>query len=201
MKKKMYALSGIFMIVLVISGLWATRAISLSSLQQSVPATSSLTSGMPLEQMAQEASSIVIVKFLGTRSQWIEGRRLVTVATVLVEENVKGDAGAGSQMEVELLGGIDPNRKVAMTYAGAPQLSTDEEAFLFLGPGERSNSYSVMGFAAGKFPISQDSEGQKVITPDPTRTRVQRGAGLRRGNSQIVLLSDFKKLVQNLLNK
>jgi hypothetical protein len=202
MKKKLFALSGVFMIVLVIAGLCATRAINLNDAQQTVdPAAASRGTGMSMRQMVEESSSIVIGQCAEIRSKWI-GRSLVTEATISVEEAFKGDAAAGTQVTVELPGGIDPNRDLAMTYAGAPQISPNEKVFLFLfDPADGSNSYSVMGFAQGKYSIGQSNDGEPVVTRDMTMTPVQKGAGLTRGNSQVVPLSHFKKLVESYLNK
>jgi hypothetical protein len=202
MKKKMYALSGVFMIVLVISGLWAAKAINLNDAQQTVnPMATSLATGMPMQQMVEESSSIVIGQCAEIRSKWV-GRSLVTEATILVEEAFKGDAAAGTQVKVELPGGIDPKRKVAMTIAGAPHISLGEKVFLFLfRPDDGSNGYSVMGFDQGKYSIGQANDGEPVVTRDMTMAPLQKGAGLTRGNPQAVPLSHFKKLVESYLNK
>jgi hypothetical protein len=203
MKKKLFALSGVFLIVLVITGLWATNAISINSVQQATEPTTSVASGMSMQQMTQEATAIVHGKCTGTQSRWVE-RRLVTDATISVGETLKGDAVPGSDLTVELPGGISANGRfpVAMTYAGAPQISPDEEVFLFLyRPVEDVKSYSVMGFAQGKFSVGQASDGEKVVTRDMTKAQVQKGAGLTRGNPQVISLSEFKKLVESFLNK
>jgi hypothetical protein len=202
MKKKLFALSGVFLIVLVLAGLWATKATDLFDVQQVEPAATSLVSGMmSMEQMSQGASAIVIGQCTGTRSQWV-GRSLVTLATISISESLKG-AAAGN-LTVAIPGGVDANRKfpVAMTYAGAPQISTDEEVFLFLtGPVEGANDYSVMGFAQGKFSINQANGGEPVVMRDMIKTQVQRGPGAIRGNLQSVPLAEFKALVMSYLNK
>ena len=203
MKKKLFALSGVFLIVLVIAGLWATKATDINDVQQTPPPMTSLASAQSMEQMVEGSELIVIGQCTGTQSRWVE-RRLVTDATISVGETLKGDAAPGSVVTVELPGGIDSNRKfpVAMNYAGAPQISLDEEVFLFLtGPVEGANGYSVMGFAQGKFSINQASDGEKVVMRDMTRAQVQKGAGAIRGNLQVVSLSEFKAWVISLLNK
>jgi hypothetical protein len=205
MKKKLFALSGVFLIVLVIAGLWAAKAINLNGVEETIPQSTpmSLASGLSVEQMAQDASAIVIGQCTGTQSRWVE-RRLVTDATILVGETLKGDATPGSVMKVELPGGISPNGRfqVAMTYAGAPQISPEEEVFLFLyRPVEDASSYSVMGFAQGKFSINKADDGEKVVMRDMTRAQVQKGAGAIRGNFQVVPLSEFKAFVMSILNK
>lgn len=202
MKKKVFALSGVFMIVLVITGLWAAKAINLMGVEQTIdPAATSLATAPSMREMAEGASLIVIGKCLETRSQWVE-RRLVTLATVSVTERIKDDVGAADPLTVVLPGGIDSMRKfpVAMTYAGAPQISPDEEVFLFLtGPDEIANGYSVMGFAQGKFSIAEDIAGEKVVTRGMTRARIEKGVGVTRGNLQVVPLSKFKEQVKSYL--
>jgi hypothetical protein len=197
MMKKLFALSGVFMIVLVIAGLWATRAINLNDAQQTVnPMAMSLGTDMPMRQMVKESSSIVIGQCAETRSKWV-GRSLVTEATISVEEALKGDAAAGTQMTVELPGGIDPNRKVAMTIAGAPHISPGEKVFLFLfRPDDGANSYSVMGFAQGKYSVGQTKDGEEVVTRDMSSGPLQKGVGLTRGNHQAIPLSKFKEWVK-----
>ncbi len=201
MKKKLFALSGVFLIVLVVTGLFATKAINLTGVEQTIetPAATSLSAGMTMREMTEGASLIVVGKCAETRSQWIE-RRLVTLATVSVTETIKG--AAAETLTVVLPGGIDSNRKypVAMTYAGAPQMSPEEEVFLFLtNQNEVPNGYAVMGWAQGKFSIAQDSAGQKVVTRDQTIAPVQRGMGVTRGNPQSIPLTEFKEMVRGYL--
>jgi hypothetical protein len=201
MKKKLYALSGVFLIVLVITGLWAAKAVSFTGgvIQSDDPFATSLPSGLSVREMAEGASLIVIGTCVETRSQWID-RRLFTLATISVTEAIKGDASG--TVTVVLPGGIDANRRIplAMTYAGAPTISPEEEAFLFLrDQDEVANGYSVMGFAQGKYSVGQNEEGEKVVTSDQAKARVPTGAGLRRGNPRVVKLSEFKELVRSYL--
>src|SRR5262245_34742610 len=126
MKKKLYALSGVFLIVLVIAGLWATQATDINGVQEAPPLPmASMASWMSMEQMAQGATSIVIGECIGTQSQWA-GRNLYTLATVSVTESLKG--AATGNVAVAIPGGIDSNRRfpIAMTYAGAPQIAPGE---------------------------------------------------------------------------
>jgi hypothetical protein len=88
-----------------------------------------------------------------------------------------------------------------MKYAGAPQMSNDEEVALFLVPAqdEIANGYAVMGFAQGKYSVGQDSGGGKVVTRDMTKAPVQTGPGAIRGNLQVMPLAEFKALVRRYL--
>ena len=202
MKKKLFALSGVFLIVLVIAGLWATRATDINGVQQAMQPTTSPASGMSMEQLTQGAALIVEGDCTGIKSQWVE-RRLYTLATVTVKESLKGSAP--EKVTVAIPGGIDSNRRfpIAMTYAGAPQFSLGEGVVVFLDDtqSEIPDSYSVMGFAQGKYSINKASDGEPVVMRDMTKATVQRGPGAIRGNLQSVPLSEFKAWVRSYLNK
>jgi len=199
MKKKLFALSGLFLVVLVISGLWATKAINLTGTEQTIePGSTSLANGLSMQEMTEKSSLIVTGKCLETKSQWID-RRLVTLATVSVTETIKGDSSP--ELTVVLPGGVDSNRRfpIAMTYAGAPQIASDEEVFLFLtGQDEVPGAHAVMGFAQGKYSIGE-GEQEKVVTRDLSKVRLQKGMGTVRGNIQAVPLSEFKEKVKSYL--
>jgi hypothetical protein len=202
LKKKLYALSGVFLIVLVIAGLWATRATDINGVQEAMQPMTSLASGMSMEQMTRGAAMIVVGECTGTKSQWVE-RRLYTLATVTVTESLKG--AAPEKVTIAIPGGIDSNRSVpiAMTYAGAPRFSLGEGVVVFLddAQSEIPDSYSVMGFAQGKFSVAKDQNSEPVVMRDMTKAPVQKGAGMIRGNSQVIPLSEFKEWVRNYLNK
>ena len=100
---------------------------------------------------------------------------------------------------VVLPGGIDLNRPVpvAMTFPGAPTLQQQEEAFLFLLREETLNdTYAVTGFAQGKYSIIDDGKGQKLVSRDLSRLRLQRGSSANRGNRQLTSLAEFKEKVR-----
>jgi hypothetical protein len=202
MKKKLFALSGVFLIALVTAGLWATTATDINGVQQATAPTTSQASVMSMQQMTQEASAIVIGTCVATQSQWV-GRSLVTQVTISVEEALKGN-NVGTTLTIDVPGGVDYNRKhpIAMTYAGAPQFSLDEKTFLFLtGPVESASSYTVIGFSQGKFSIGNATDGEPVVTRDMTKAPMPKVAGLTRGNPQVVSLSELKALVRSYLNQ
>jgi hypothetical protein len=203
MKKKLFALSGVFLIVLVVTGLWATKAFDLMGdvldVDQNATGATSLVNGMSMEEMTQGSAAIVVGNCVETRSQWNDGR-LFTLATISVMERIKGDSS--DNVTVVLPGGIDSNRRfpVAMTYAGAPQISKDEKVFLFLTPeDEIPDSYAVMGFAQGKFSIVSDTEGGEVVSRDPISGPAPRSVGITRGNLQFIPLEEFKARVRSFL--
>lgn len=186
----------------VASGIWATRATS-PNLDEQVVETSAATTAadLSLREMTQQAELVVTGQAVETRSAWIEdGRVLVTLVTVSVGETIKGD---GAQtVTVVLPGGTDSNRRipVAMTYAGAPQIYPQEEVFLFLNREEAvPDGYAVAGFAQGKYSINEDDKGQKVVSRDLTKVKLQSGAGIVRGNRQLTPLAEFKEKVRGYL--
>jgi hypothetical protein len=200
MKKKLFALGGILSVVLVLSGIWAAKAINLTGAEQSIDLTGvSLATDLSMGQMTANSSLIVTGKCLETKIQWVD-RRLFTLATVEVTEAIKGEPA--QTVTVVLPGGIDSNRKVpiAMTYPGAPQIAPDEEVFLFLTADEAiPNGYAVMGFAQGKYSINEDNAGEKVVARDSAKVRLQKGTGVTRGAVQFTPLAEFKAKVQSYL--
>lgn len=203
MKKSVYASCCLVLAALIASGLWATRATSPSPSDQGTDSNVTSQSDLVLQDMAQQSELILTGRCADTSSTWIEnGRVLVTLATISVDEVIKGDQA--STVTVVLPGGIDINRRipVAMTYAGAPKIIPQEEVFLFLA-GEEAiyNGYSIMGFSAGKFSIVEDEDGQRLVSRDLIKTRVKQSPGAVRGNRQFVSLSDFKEKVRGYLGQ
>lgn len=202
MKKVIFGTCCLLLVALIASGLWATKAVNLTEQDQVIDASSaSLAADLSIRDMALQSELIVAGRCVETHSAWIENNRvLVTLATVQVDETLKG--GAASTITVVLPGGIDSNRRipVAMTYAGAPTIAPEENVFLFL-TGEESiaGGYAVMGFAQGKFSVVEDEDGQKLVSRDLTKVRLQRQSGLARGTRQRATLSEFRQKVREYL--
>ena len=202
MKKKFYALSGVFLIVLVIAGLWASKAGGFTEVDQATdPLTTRKVDGVSMADMTREADMIVFGTCTGTTSQWIDGRRLVTLATISVTETLKGNPQ--STLTVAVPGGRGAKGKfqLATTVAGAPTMGANEQVALFLvsANDEVANAYSVVGLNAGKFSIVQDAENQKVVTREPLRVRAPNVTGLSSGNPQVMKLSEFKAMVEGYI--
>ena len=204
MRRSIYPLACLILVALVASGLWATKAINFTEADQIIE-TSTPTSATDesIRDMTLQSQLIITGRCVDTTSTWIEnGRVLVTLATVAVDEAIKGTPG--STVTVVLPGGVDTNRRipVAMTYAGAPTITPQEDVFLFLATEERvANGYGVMGFAEGKLSVIEDETGQKLVSRDLTKVRGQRGPGVVRGNRQFVPLSEFKEKVRSYLGQ
>jgi len=201
MRRFPLAVCSVLLLGLVASGFWATRATKQQASEQIIEtANATLSPGLlTMRDMAQGSAMIVTGQCTGTRSTWVD-RTLYTIATISVSETIKGDPS--TTVEVALLGGADVNRKipVAMHFPGAPVIQPQEEVFLFLTPAEpMTGSYSIMGYAQGKLSIVENEQGEKMVSRNPARTRINSASGVMRGNVQMTKLSEFKEKVREYL--
>jgi hypothetical protein len=123
------------------------------------------TANLTNRELTAQSDLIVIGQAVDTRVFWADaGRNLFTLVTIATSETLKGDASA--TVTIALPGGIDANRKIpiAMTFPGAPHIAPDEEVFLFLvhADDEAAGTYSVTGFAQGKFSIEPGGAGNAL---------------------------------------
>jgi hypothetical protein len=149
--------------------------------------------------MAKEADMIVVGRCIKTRSEWV-GKVLVTVATMDVSETLKGSAK--KTIEIVLPGGIDTKRKVpvAMTYAGAPTLTPNEQVFLFLTrDAELDNAMTITGFSQGKYNVVVNPKGKNIVTRNVSDARFIGGQGITEGSRDSRTLNQFKSEVQGYL--
>lgn len=204
MKKKLFALSGVFLIALVITGLWATKAISFTDESQAIQSDSAATSqavGMSVEELTGEAATIVRGKCLETRSQWVE-RRAYTLATISVMQTLKGDAS--ETVTVAMPGGFGSNGKFkfAVTIAGVPTITRDDEFLFFLTKHDDiEGGYAVAGFTDGMYSIFKDEADNEFAARDQTRVRMPQGTGVTRGTRQAIPLPELIERVRRALDK
>jgi hypothetical protein len=197
--KRVFLVSGCLLFVLAVSWIGRTQA--------TVPEVSDYVAeskeNVAIKEMALQSDVIVSGRSLGSESRWIEdGRILVTVATVAVDEAIKGEVG--STVTVVLPGGVDSNRSipVAMTYAGAPNISAEEEVFLFLTKEDSvTGGYAVTGFSEGKYSIVEDEEGNKLVSRDYIKGKVKNSPGVVRGSRQFVPVGSFKNKIKEYLGQ
>lgn len=120
---------------------------------------------MSTEQLTATATDIVIGTCKETRSVWVN-RTLVTLATVAVDESLKG--GPRSELTVVLPGGVDASRPVpvAVTLPGAPQIAPRDNVILFLeADAPLKDGFQVVGFSQGKLSIVRDAFGRSFASP------------------------------------
>jgi len=162
------------------------------------------------EQLVASSQQIVIGRAVESRSSWID-RDLVTLVTVEVSETLKGTPAR--RLTVALPGGVDATRKfpLAMTYAGAPRIGSQEEVFLFLTGPEASlaSAHTVVGFSQGKYSVVQDASGEKRVSRDLRGLRQRPAPASARALGPVtdsamagqsaVPLSAFKAHIQSLI--
>ena len=158
-----------------------------------------LAAALSVQDMVNQSDVIAIGNCVETKSVWVD-RSLVTLATVSVTENIKGNES--STITVALPGGVDANRKIpiAMTYPGAPQMTPGENVFLFLtASDEVPGGYTVAGFSQGKFSIITDEDGEQVVSRDLRKTALKSNNGVHRGSNNTIPLSRLKDEVRGYL--
>ena len=190
------------LLMVIGSGLWATVV---SQTQPDTVAVETVPSGtdtvgevprVSIEKLTDQSELIAIGKCIATKTSWVD-RSIVTLATIEVSEVVKGDPV--STVTVVLPGGIDVNRKVpvAMTYPGAPQITPDENVFLFLTNDDQfADGYTVAGYSQGKLSIITDAQGRKSVSRDLTKVTLPSGPGSTSGTTSLTPLEQFKAEVE-----
>lgn len=164
-------------------------------------ASAGATTLAPLDEktMARQAEAIVLGRVAGSRSEWV-GRTLVTVATIRVEETLKGRK-AGT-VEVVLPGGVDAARRVpvAMTYPGAPRLLDSERVLLFLDDSDiRPDALIVSGYSQGKYAVARDTSGATVVVRSASDAHGAGSPHLHEGGSERRTLDQFRRQLRGYL--
>jgi hypothetical protein len=117
---------------------------------------------LTLRQLAAESDAVVHGKVLAQESTWDVTRgKIYTHTRVQVLRGLLGKVGDLEIMVRQLGGQVG---KVAMQLSGSASLKVGEEVLLFLS---RDASYHyVVGLAQGKFAVTADGQGRKVLTRD-----------------------------------
>jgi hypothetical protein len=202
MKNKSLCICLVILAALVASARWASRANDAPADPTLQAADTTLAVSLSLEDMVNQSDVIAIGNCTETQSVWVD-KSLVTIATVAVNETLKGDEST-TNLTVALPGGADANRKfpIAMNYPGAPRMTPGEDVFLFLTyDGEVSGSYTVAGFAQGKFSIVKDEDGELMVSRDLRQMSLKDNNGVRRGPNNLTPLSSLKAEVKRQLHK
>lgn len=118
---------------------------------------------MNLEQMTDRANVIFTGRVVGKRAEWnAERTRIYTLVTFEVETYLKGGNDA-RVATVRLLGGL-VGRYLAH-LPGTPQFGIGEEVLLFC-TGQQARIPSVLGLSLGKFTISRNADGERILKRD-----------------------------------
>jgi hypothetical protein len=162
----------------------------------SVALQATLTIPADFRTVVNDASLIVRGRVTDVRSVETPGIGVESVATVAVENVLKGRASGFVYVRVP--GGIIGNRRY--NTIGAPAFRVGQRAVLFLRPSATDTTFRPIGLTMGVYPIQVDPATGKVIVEPPvlggttTNTNGAVVRGDRRRTSATV--SDFEALVR-----
>jgi len=119
--------------------------------------------GLSIEDLTRASQTVIIGEVEDVKSQWNEdGSSIVTRATVLVSEAVKGKV-RDSRVTVEYKGGEVGD--VGMRVSDTPSLRKGENVILFLKPDKETRAgliRSIVGRAQGMYSIGNDGIARKT---------------------------------------
>lgn len=118
---------------------------------------------MTLDEMARRAEIIFIGRCLGSRADWnAGGTRVYTYVSFEVERYLKGGAGE-RELTVRLWGGRVG--EMMAVVPGTPRFSPGEEVLVFCA-GSRARVPTVLGLSLGKFSLTRDGAGDRILKRD-----------------------------------
>lgn len=143
------------------------------------------------EQLIDGSVQIVTGSCSAVRTEW-RGRTLLTVASVRVDQVLKGERVP--EVTVVIPGGVDFDRAVpvAVTVPGAPSIRPGERVLLFLEPaGTGPGELAVTGFSQGKLSILETPDGTPTLRRDLAGVALVDGHRLRPGVKRSEPLAAF----------
>lgn len=149
-----------------------------------------------LDDLIDGAAEIVVGKVTGSAAHW-QGRLIVTVSTVEVEEPLKGEPGG--RIEITQLGGTAAHpvigAPVTMSVSTFTALDAGERVLLFVDrhqPAVRQ----LVGAQQGKVTLRPDPAGTPRAAIGPRRLEAQRDAQRVTIASQAMSLDDLKARIR-----
>ena len=114
----------------------------------------------PDDVLAGRAKAIVIARALTSYAEESETHGIETVTVLSIEEVLKGDLQAGSEVKVRTIGGVLGKR--AKVIPGSPRFKDGEQMLVFLNDLD-SGDYATTDFGLGVFGYQTDDTGQDVL--------------------------------------
>jgi len=146
--------------------------------------------------VVNDASLIVRGRVTDVRSIEVPGAGIDSIATVAVENVLKGQASAFVYVRVP--GGVVNGKRFVMI--GAPNFRVGQRAFLFLRPGVTDTAFRPIGLTMGVYPIQTDPKTRRVLVEPPIvagRTTSASGAIVRGDRRrQSLSVTDFESIVR-----
>ncbi len=157
---------------------------------------------MSLHEMTDLADEIVVGKVTESVARW-QGKLIVTVSRIQVEESIKGQPG--STMEITQLGGIavHPQLKapVHMSASASAVLNPGEEVMLFVRK-DKSGVRDLIGGPHGKLSVTVDPDtGDKIIHGGRKELVGSDENGRRTIRQREVTLNEMRREVMNHIQK
>jgi hypothetical protein len=120
-----------------------------------------------IKDLSKDADLIITGKVSQQISSWNEDKtRIYTIATVQVEDYIKGNV-TGNSVSVKYLGGEVGD--VGETYSHIPTFVNNEEVLIFLKKNENKSDYSVLYGEEGKISLVNDSQTGELVTSSNVR--------------------------------
>jgi hypothetical protein len=138
-------------------------ALTVATMMPWTGAEAATVEAMTLDDMARRAGMIFIGRAVSSRADWNAQRtRIYTYTTFEVERFLKGGA-AESEITLRLWGGEVGGFRAIVP--GSPQFAPGEEVLLFCA-GSQARVPTVLGLALGKFTLTRDSSGERILNRD-----------------------------------
>lgn len=155
-----------------------------------------------LEDMTDMADEVVVGKVLANESSW-QGRLIVTVSTIEVNETLKGEAS--STVEITQFGGtaVHPTLKtpVHMSASASAVLTPGEQVLLFVRK-TKSGARDLIGGSQGKFSVTVDKNtGDRIIPVGPKELAVLKQEGKQTVARQHVTLDEMRRRIKDRIQK
>ncbi len=161
---------------------------------------------MSVEDLARDATVIVLGTVEETRAHWSDDHRIIlTTVTLSVERALKGGPRAAATLEV-------PGGRVGdqtLVASGAPVFARGERAVLFLAPAgdgslPGSRPLALVGWSQGRMPVRRDpASGRDLVQVRAGGALYLDGAGRPVGPPAAgigpVELEDFLRRVEGLV--
>ena len=162
----------------------------------SVSLQANLTIPADFRTVVNDASLIVRGRITDVRAIEVPGSGIESVATVVVENVLKGHASGFVYVRVP--GGVIGNKRFVMV--GAPAFHVGQRAVLFLRPGTTDGAFRPIGLTMGVYQIQTDPATHRVLVEPPVLAGKTTGATgpVVRGDRRRppVTVSEFESLVK-----
>ncbi len=110
--------------------------------------------------LVRRSEAIVIATSVESHSQYTTDGRIVTIATLALDEVLKGELGGQSSIDLIEAGGFVGDRATAIP--GSPRYAAGKQYLVFLR--RTTDGWATYGFSLGKFEFVNDLLGRQLVT-------------------------------------